>query len=166
MKIEEWVTTSLWEDGYFVPEKLGISVELYRSGASFPLVTSLIDGCGVIADWSNEPGLSKTDTFFKRLRGMVRRHGASWFYVTDPDNVMSVFKWEETINPDLFNSWKLQEFETNRAAEGGISRLGIGFHDGRGMIIFELDSTFTITGYGTDEFIDDVNAAIASGSTL
>ena len=165
MKIQEWVT-SLWDGIYFDPNKLGVKEELYKSGASFPLVTSLIDGCGVVASWSNDTGLSKTETFFNRLRGLVRRYGASWFYVTDPDNALSIFHWEEQINPDYFNSSKLSVFEKYPAEEGGTSYLGIAFHDRRGMIIFECYNPFTITCYGTVEFVEAVKKCLQESAPV
>ena len=116
--VKEWLETSLWEGGYFSPERLPARLELYSSGVRFPLVTSFPDGCGVLAAWPSDRGKTKTETLLNRLRPMVRRLKASWFYVTDPDDVCSLFEWEEVIDPEYFNAQKLRVFETHPAAEG------------------------------------------------
>ena len=101
--VKEWLETSLWEGGYFSPERLPARLELYSSGVRFPLVTSFPDGCGVLAAWPSDRGKTKTETLLNRLRPMVRRLKASW---------------EEVIDPEYFNAQKLRVFETHPAAEG------------------------------------------------
>ena len=114
MDVRAWIENELWEDGYFQPDKLGERIELFRSGVSRPLVTSLVEGCRGTPRWSSYSNLSHTDSLFRRLRSPVRRYGASWFYVTDPDNVLSEFHWSEPIQPEYLNPMKLSESKGTR----------------------------------------------------
>lgn len=148
MSIRRWVETSLWDEEYFDPSRLSPGVVIFSSGVSWPLVTSLINGCGGTPTWHLEASEQATPALFRSLRGLVRRYGASWFYVTDPDNALSVFHWEKEIDADYFNEFELAEFEKNPAEEGGISYLCIGLHDRAGLIVFEYGDPFRILLYG------------------
>jgi len=164
MNVQAWIETELWADGYFCPSRLGSPVELFRSGVSRPLVASLVDGCRGTPTWSSYSSLSPTDSLFRRVRGLVRRYGASWFYITDPDNALSVFHWSKVIDADAFGPWELAEFERNRAVEGGCSHLGIAFHSKQGLLVFSLCDAFVIDSYGSPEFMTELKEALARPS--
>ena len=161
MNIRTWIKQDAWRGLYFKPTLLGDEFEIFRSGASFPLVTSLVDGCQSEPNWAREPAEAPTDALFASLKPIVARLGASWFYVTDPDNALSLLEWEEEINPDSFNSLILQEFETNRAVEGGTSYMCIAFHDRSGLIVFRLDNYFRICFYGSNHRKKDLQKALS-----
>ena len=164
MNVQAWIETELWADGYFCPSRLGSPVELFRSGVSYPLVASLVDGCRGTPTWSSFGSLSPTDSLFRRVRGLVRRHGASWFYITDPDNALSVFHWSKVIDADVFRPWELAEFERNPAEQGGCSHLGIAFHSKQGLLVFSLGAAFVIDSYGSPEFMTELKEAVARPS--
>ncbi|MBL9157445.1 MAG: hypothetical protein JNJ70_08235 [Verrucomicrobiales bacterium] len=117
-------------------------------------MTSLIDGCHGTPEWDREPSETFTDALFRALRGLVGRYGASWIYITDPDNALSVFQWEKEIDPNYFNSYRLIEFEKNPAEEGGASFLCIAFHDKEGIVVIESESSLKITLHGTATRMD------------
>jgi hypothetical protein len=150
MDVKKWVEEHLWNDEYFTPEKLGSKHTIYSSEYRSPLITSLIEGHGTKAIWklSNERGL--TESFFQNVKPLVSRYHASWFYVTNPDNVLSVFEWEKEIDSKSFNANELKEFEKNPAKEGGSMYIGILLHSLDGLILFELSHIFEISFYGTD----------------
>lgn len=150
MEIKKWIKEHLWEDDYFTPEKLGPKHNIYSSNYRWPLITSLIEGNGTKATWNltNERGL--TESFFQSVKPLISRYNASWFYVTDPDNALSVFEWEKEIDSKYFNDYELKEFQENPAKEGGSMYLGILLHSLDGMILFDLSQIFEINFYGTD----------------
>ena len=160
MNVQAWIEQSLWKDCYFVPSLAGEGVEIFRSGVSFPLLASLIDGCHGTPHWPQGASRSLTAALFDAIRPLVRRDGASWFYITDPDNALSVFHWEKVIDPDFLNEFQLQEFELRPAEEGGTSCLGIAFHHGEGLLVFELSNCFTICYYGTPRRIEELKACL------
>ena len=160
MSIRAWIENNLWSENYFQPSLAGDESEIFRSGASFPLVTSLIDGCSGSPTWTRQPAESPTGSLFESLRPIVAKYGASWFYVTDPDNALSVFHWEREIDAQYFNQYVLDEFEKNRAVEGGASYMCIGLHDQSGVIVFELDESFKISFYGKDERENEIKSAL------
>ena len=168
MSLRSWVESELWDEEYFAPHRLSEGVEIFRCGLSFPLIASLIDGCRGEPQWVRGSDETYTDALFRALRGLVRQYGASWFYITDPDNALSVFEWEREIDSGyvtslpLFNSSPLDEFEKNPAQEGGNSSLCIGFHDREGIVVIEYGCILKITLYGTTERM----AAMLSGLGL
>lgn len=154
MSLTSWVESKLWDDRYFDPTKLSAGVEVFRSRLSFPLVASLIDGCHGAPQWEREQHETPTDALFRALRGLVQRYGASWIYITDPDNALSVVQWEKEIDPEYFNSYQLIEFEKNPAEEGGASFLCVAFHDREGIVVIECETSLNITLYGTSARMD------------
>lgn len=156
MELRSWLESELWDENYFDPRRLSEGVEVFRSGLSFPLITSLIDGCRGTPEWVRQPHETHSDALFRSLRGLVRRYGASWLYITDPDNALSVFEWEKEIDPDYFNSHPLIEFEKNPAQEGGASFLCIGFHDREGLVVIERETTLKITLHANPERMAEI----------
>lgn len=152
MNIQTWIEHDLWADGYFTPTLAGDQQELFRSGISFPLITSLINGCHGKPTWDLQPSESPTNALFQSVRPLVKNRGASWFYITDPDNAFSILHWVKAIAPDEFNEYPLQEFELNPADQGGVSYLGLAFHDQQGILVFELNSEFfSLSFYGSTD---------------
>lgn len=161
MNIHTWIEQTLWGENYFEPGRAGDCVEVFQCGVSFPLVASLIDGCHGTPQWARGASPSNTKALFDAIRPLVQRDGASWFYVTDPDNALSVLHWTRVINAAFFNEYVLQEFELNPAEEGGDSHLGIAFHHGEGLLVFDLSRNLTIRYYGSPARIAEFQACLS-----
>lgn len=156
MNLRSWVESELWNENYFDPTRLSSGVEIFRSGLSFPLIASLIDGRSGVPGWKRDSHETHTEALLRLVRPFVRRYGASWIYITDPDNALSVFEWEREIDPEFFNSYPLIEFEKNPAEEGGASFLIIAFHDREGLIVIECESALKITLYATSKRMSEL----------
>ncbi len=50
---------------------------------------------------------------------------AYWFYVTDPDNALSLLSWVRICNYEYAVEYHLSSFETSPTPEGGVARLGL-----------------------------------------
>lgn len=156
MKLQKWIETNVWEKAYFVPEKLGEKRSIYTTPYSLPIIASLIDGKCSKANWklSNPRGL--TLSLFDNIKPLLSRYGASWFYITDPDNVLSEFQWEKVIDPKYAQIYELHELVVNPAKEGGISRLGIMLHTLDCLVLFEMLEHFEINFYGSAERWEEI----------
>ena len=159
MELTKYIENELFEDDYFCPEKPGSTKEIFSSGMRYPLLMNIIDGVTPRYTWPLITGsTSATESFFIKLKPIVKAHKSYWIYITDPDNVFSNIEWTREINPEYFNTYVLTEFETNPAVEGGVSYLILFFEDKRGMIVFEYDyGSLSIKYYGHDDRFKEIN---------
>jgi hypothetical protein len=153
--MREWIETELWDECYFRPERLGPKSVLYATNFSGPLVGLLIDGHSTNAPW-------RMDDLFTRLRPLAERCPCSWLYITDPDDALSVFQWEQPYNADWFTRRRLWVFETSPADEGGMCNLILAFHDRRGIIVFAFHPghSFEISFYGHPERLAEIHECV------
>jgi hypothetical protein len=149
--MREWILKELWGENYFEPERLGPRTVLYAVSFSGPLVGLLIDGFQAKARW-------RSHELFDRLRPLAQRHSCSWIYITDADDAVSVFEWEQPQALDRFSAHCLSVFETSPEHEGGRCRLVLAFHDRRGVIVFAFrpGHSFEISFYGHTERLAEV----------
>lgn len=155
----------LWDEHVFFPERLGPAHVFYTTRFSGCLASLLIDGHPTCAPW-------RSDELFNRLWPLVERQPCSWVYITDPDDACSDVEWElpcrrspDQINFDgshTFTEAMLEVFGSQPAAQGGLCRLVMAFHDRKGLLVFSFHphDFFEIAFYGHSERLADVQQCI------
>jgi hypothetical protein len=161
LKVKKWVKENLWDDLHFTPDKIWNKTNFYKCDYSMPFVCYLITGHENFASWEKNEGKNLAISFFENIKKVVRKYKASSFYITDPDNALSVFEWEIKIKPEYFNVNILEEFQLNPAKEGGVSYLGLFFHNYKGITLFELDpESLEINFYGENDLLNEIKEVL------
>ena len=124
---EAWILEALRDDDclYIRPRGYEQSVRLYATRLSGGFLATLIDGreasarFGVPASEFAYPGL------LRALARLTESEACFWFYVTDPDNALSLLQWTLPNNPGSTSDQHLKAFEQTPARQGGCSHLGL-----------------------------------------
>jgi hypothetical protein len=92
----------------------------------------------------------RTNELVRQVAQVTGRERAFWFYVTDPDNCLSVVNWVRTCNYECALDSQLSNFETEPAIQGGVSRLGLLGSSGQWLLLHEYhpDEEFSISFHG------------------
>jgi len=90
--VSKWIAQNLWDENYFSAALFPRSVRLYRTPLDSPMLVRIIDGTTVGAKWSKFR-LGKFTLLVNTIKELTRREAAFWFYITDPDNALSIIEW-------------------------------------------------------------------------
>ena len=149
----------LFKESYFSPSLIGgVKIELGSFKFKEPLLANVIDGCLKTAKWKLNKPCGATRSLFQNLKPLVSQHGASWFYITDPDNALSVINWQREATD--FHENVLSVFEKEPALQGGVAYLCLIFHNLKSLLVFEYDEELNINYYGCEEFYRNIEEAI------
>ena len=136
--IETWLrSTQFSDDRYFSPSGFEDSVQLYHTPLDLSFVQTVIDGTSRHAPFSNKNDGSRYQALVDAIRTVTEDEPAYWFYVTDPDNAVSLLSWIRVCNYEYAVEYHLSCFETSPAPEGGLAQLGLVGEDTRWMLLHQ-----------------------------
>jgi len=161
--MKAWVNSTLiGSDGYFAPFGFASNLTLYHTPLGGSFVLSLIDGSARPAPFRVPAGRSAYNELVRTVQRASGDEKAYWFYVTDPDNALSVLEWVHHCNYNHALDYWLESFERSPAAEGGCSWLGLAGLGRQWLLLHEYNqcNSFGISVHGTIEFCRTVAAGI------
>lgn len=120
------------ETGLFKKWSEDDRLDIYQTGLSAPLITTLMNGFSVPATWRQNHGFSKSETLFQA----IREASSSWtvFYIKHQDEAYAELSWVRKL-PEV-QQQLLDEFSKNPADEMGSSFLGLFDPQPSDMILF------------------------------
>jgi hypothetical protein len=109
-------------------------LDVYQSGLGWPVLTTIIDGLGLPAPWTQDFGRRKSETLFRALKDAA----ASWsaVYIKHQDEAYAEIAWAEVLTDERLHPRLLEEFTANPADQGGSSFLGIFAETVDDMVLF------------------------------
>ena len=147
----DWIGSRLiGPDSHFAPNGFEASVTVYRIQMRGSFLASLINGVQEMTSFSAPSGRYRYNELVRQVAQVTGREPAFWFYVTDPDNCLSVVNWVHACNYECALDSPLSSFETELAVQGGVSRLGLVGGSGQWLLLHEYhsDEEFSISFYG------------------
>ncbi len=125
-------------------------------------LASLINRAEESASYSAPEGRFRYQELIRQVARVTGGEKAWWFYVTDPDNALSVLEWVRECHYDCALDASLSHFETNPAAEGGVCRLGLLGSSGRWLLFHECepDELFTLSFHGPGDLCADLHRTL------
>lgn len=160
---QHWVLREAWDENYFRPDFLGSKHLIYSIEWNLPYVAAMIDGVSTSPPWGTTTS-GPTETLFGRLKEVVRTRKASWIFVSDPDNSLSVLEAASPATPENSGIRKLWMFDTHSVDQGGNQYLALVFEDRSGAVVFTREfarfSGFEIAFYGPEEAWNYLSSAL------
>ena len=161
--VAAWINrTLIGPDGYFAPNGFEFTLPLYHSPLHGSFLLSVIDGSAQPATFSVPSGRSPYNEPIRTVRHVSEDDPAFWFYGTNPDNALSLLSWVHRCHYDHALDYRLESFETEPAAEGGCSWLGLASASRKWLLLHEYSpsNSFDISVHGTLGFCQAVAAGV------
>lgn len=153
--IADWMTANLFNDGgYFASERVGPEHLIYSTVTNAVLFNYLMDGYKPSPPtWSCQAGEPPSLALFRHLAAFTREFPASWYQINDDDDAYSrlEFVWPARTS-DLWQH-ALGWMQARPAAESGLCRQGLVFHDRASLLEFRYQpgQQFEIYFFGQTE---------------
>lgn len=166
--MKEWIARVLiGSDGYFVPQGFESSLQLYLTPLSGSFLLSLLDGIATPLPFLVCEGRSRYAELIRAVQRGSDYETANWFYITNPDNALSILEWVRPLRREHPVDVWLDEFERSPAKEGGVAFLGLAPDSKRWLLLheYEQSESFKITVHGAADFCARVAEAVGLSKT-
>lgn len=161
--MQHWVLEEAWDENYFRPDFLGPKHLIHSIEWGLPLVATMIEGLPASPRWRMN-GVGATEALFSILNDAIGSREATWIFVSNPDNAVSILKAAYPATSEGSAVRNLWLFETNSVDEGGNQHLALIFEDRSGAVVFTREfvrfSGFEIAFYGADETWSQLSSAL------
>lgn len=162
-EVKAWINDKLiGPDGFFDPSGFETSHTLYHTPLTWSFVLSLIDGITCPAPFRVAKGCSPYNELIRSVQRTSGNEPAYNFYVTDPDNALSILQWVHRCNYERHLGHLLESFERSPAEEGGCSWLGLTGVSRQWLLLHKYNqcNSFSISIHGSPKFCQAVAADV------
>lgn len=157
-----WINSSLFgPDSYFSPSRFESVVTVCSANLCGDKLAEISDqnGAGGLSAFE---GRLRYSTVIRELVRLGNQERAYLFYLTDPDNCMSILNWVREYRYEWGLDEVVLQFVKEPTAQGGAARLGILACDGQWMLLHEFfhDEELLISLHGPRSLRVELASAI------